>query len=103
MIGGKPVQQLATRRHRLIRHMITAVAPFRMPEINYRVYEGIAAHYQHVGTCDLECQVTLGVSGSIHDAQTRDDLVTAFNGFDPAFDGRVIASGAGDKAGAFGW
>src|SRR4029078_2594576 len=94
--GGEPVEQLASRCRRLIRHMIAGVVPFGMPEINYRVYEGITAHDQSGRACECDRHVTLRVSGRVNDAQSGDDFIACLDHLPPVCDGRVVAAGAGD-------
>ncbi len=73
-----------------------------MPEINYRVDEGITAHDQSVRACEFDRHVTLRVSGRVNDAQAGDDFIAGLDHLHPVFDGRVVAAGAGDETGALG-
>ena len=74
-ISGKPVEQPATRRRRLIRHVVRDRLPFRMLERNQRVGQDVAAHDQSVATGKLNRYVTLRVAGRIDDAQAGDYFI----------------------------
>ena len=61
--------------YRLIRHVIGGRPPFRMPERNQRVGEGVSADDQSVATVKLKGHVALRVAWCVDQPQAGDDLV----------------------------
>src|SRR5262245_51377465 len=101
-IVGEPVQQLAARRNRLVRHMVRDGFPLRMLEGNQRVRENVTSDNQSLTAGKLERHMALRVTGRIDDTQASNDLFTGIYQFHFVLDRREVAAGSGDKTRAFG-
>src|SRR4029453_19001045 len=101
-ISSEPIQQLLTRRYRLIRNMIGNGLPVRMLEGNQRVREDITSDNHTLAAGELKRHVTLRVARRIDEAQPRDGLIARVHQRDLILDRRVVAARARDETGALG-
>src|SRR5262245_9527997 len=91
-VGGEPVQELATRRYRLLRHMIRDGFPLGMPEGDQRVGQSVTTDDQSLTAGKLKGYMALRVTRRIDNPQAGHDLIAGLHQFDLVLDRREVAA-----------